>query len=155
MILWIRYCENAGCRSYGSRHPTFPQYLIHNIVSVYIFFFFPSLNVSSKLFSSLKLNVDFLFVCVRNLRRFGNQFRPYNGVFDCDLRADSELDSYGGTLFRFPLRTKAQAQRSEICRKHYDDKEVDYPIIVISDVFNFKNVSTVWSCALFGQGVIA
>lgn len=60
----------------------------------------------------------------KNLRRFGNQFRPYNEVFGCNLKPDSDVDFYDGTLFRFPLRTKAQALRSEICNKHYDDKEV-------------------------------
>lgn len=60
----------------------------------------------------------------RNLRRFGNQFKPYNEVFGCNLKPDSDVDFYDGTLFRFPLRTKVQAHRSEICNKHYDDKEV-------------------------------
>ncbi|ESN95266.1 hypothetical protein HELRODRAFT_193608 [Helobdella robusta] len=60
----------------------------------------------------------------RNLKRFGNQFRPYNGIFNCNLNPGSQLESYNGTLFRFPLRTRLQASRSEISSKHYDDKEV-------------------------------
>ena len=50
----------------------------------------------------------------RKLKRLGNQFKPYNDVFGCDLRPDASLDSYKSTLFRLPLRTKNQAIRSEI-----------------------------------------
>ena len=60
----------------------------------------------------------------RKLRRLGNQFKPFNGIFGCDMRPQSLQESYHGTLFRFPLRTKAQAIRSEICQKHYDANEV-------------------------------
>ena len=60
----------------------------------------------------------------RKLRKLGNQFKPYNDVFGCDLRPDSKQESFNASLFRFPLRTKEQAIRSEICKKHYDDKEV-------------------------------
>ena len=60
----------------------------------------------------------------KRLRRLGNQFQPYNDVFGCDLRAESTHESYNATLFRFPLRTRSQAVKSEICQRHYDDKEV-------------------------------
>ncbi|ELT96105.1 hypothetical protein CAPTEDRAFT_195081 [Capitella teleta] len=60
----------------------------------------------------------------RKLRRLGNQFKPYNDVFGCDLRPDSRQEDFGGTLFRFPLRTRQQAILSEISQKHYDDHEV-------------------------------
>ena len=60
----------------------------------------------------------------RKLRRLGNQFKPYNNVFGCDLRPDSKQESYDATLFRFPLRTKSQAVVSEICQKHYDRREM-------------------------------
>ena len=60
----------------------------------------------------------------RKLRRLENQFKPYNDVFGCDLRAEATQDVYNGTLFRLPLRTKAQAVKSEICKRHYDDSEV-------------------------------
>ena len=56
----------------------------------------------------------------RKLRRIGNQFKPYNDIFGCDLRPDAEVEEFDGTLFRFPLRTRSQASRSEICDKHYD-----------------------------------
>jgi len=45
-------------------------------------------------------------------------------VFGCDLRPSARHDFYAATLFRLPLRTRAQAQRSEICQKHYDDAEM-------------------------------
>jgi len=60
----------------------------------------------------------------RKLRSLGNQFKPFNDVFGCDLRPTARQEFYPGTLFRLPLRTRSQAARSEICQKHYDDAEV-------------------------------
>ncbi|KAK3735701.1 hypothetical protein QZH41_001317 [Actinostola sp. cb2023] len=60
----------------------------------------------------------------KTLRRLANQFKPYNGVFGCDLRPDGSTKSYNGTLFRFPLRTKTQAHKSGIKQLHYDDQQV-------------------------------
>ncbi|XP_048734804.2 sacsin-like [Ostrea edulis] len=56
------------------------------------------------------------------LRRMKNQFKPFNDIFDCNLEVENP--SFQGTLFRFPLRTKEQAFRSEISDKHYDDLEM-------------------------------
>ena len=61
---------------------------------------------------------------VRKLQTFRNQFKPFNGVFGCDLSLDREDYSYNGTLFRFPLRTREQAAVSEIRDKCYDDHEM-------------------------------
>ena len=61
---------------------------------------------------------------VRKLQTFRNQFKPFNGVFGCDLSLDREDNSYNGTLFRFPLRTREQAAVSEIRDKCYDDHEM-------------------------------
>ena len=61
---------------------------------------------------------------VRNLQTFRNQFKPFNGVFGCDLSLDKEDNSYDGTLFRFPLRTREQAAVSEIRDKCYDEHEM-------------------------------
>ena len=61
---------------------------------------------------------------VRNLQTFKNQFKPFNGVFGCDLSLDREDYSYDGTLFRFPLRTREQAAVSEIRKKFYDAHEI-------------------------------
>ena len=61
---------------------------------------------------------------VRNLQTFKNQFKPFNGVFGCDLSLDREDYSYDGTLFRFPLRTREQAAVSEIRKKFYDEHEI-------------------------------
>ena len=61
---------------------------------------------------------------VRNLQTFSNQFKPFNGIFGCDLSLDKEDNSYDGTLFRFPLRTREQAAVSEIRDKCYDDHEM-------------------------------
>ena len=61
----------------------------------------------------------------RRLRNLSNQFKPFNGIFDCDLRLEKEDNSFHGTLFRFPLRTKEQAVKSEIKQLHYDNKQVE------------------------------
>ena len=60
----------------------------------------------------------------KKLRRIANQFQPYNDVFGCDLTPDSQAEAFDATLFRLPLRTRAQAKTSEICAKHYDDAEM-------------------------------
>ena len=65
----------------------------------------------------------------RSLRRFGNQFRPWDGVFGCDLlksntKVAEVANSYDGTLFRLPLRTATQAARSEICNRPYTDHDI-------------------------------
>ena len=61
----------------------------------------------------------------KRLRNFSNQFKPFNGIFDCDLHLEKEDNSFHGTLFRFPLRTKVQAIRSEIKQLHYDNKQME------------------------------
>ena len=61
---------------------------------------------------------------VKDLRKFRNQFKPFNGIFGCDLRLDKDDNSFQGTLFRFPLRTKEQAIRSEIKQVPYDFKQM-------------------------------
>lgn len=53
-----------------------------------------------------------------------NQFKPYNGIFGCDLSPGNKNKSYDGTLFRFPLRTASQAKKSKIKNLCYDDNQV-------------------------------
>ena len=67
----------------------------------------------------INLNKD-----VKRLRKFKNQFKPFNGVFGCDLHLENDDTSFDGTLFRFPLRTKEQADTSEIKRLCYDNQQV-------------------------------
>ena len=57
-------------------------------------------------------------------RRFRTQFKPFNGIFGCDLRLNKADNSFPGTLFRFPLRSKAQAVKSEIKQVHYDNNQM-------------------------------
>ena len=57
-------------------------------------------------------------------RRFWNQFKPFNGIFGCDLRMNKADNSFPGTLFRFPLRTRAQAMKSEIKQVHFDKNQM-------------------------------
>ena len=60
----------------------------------------------------------------KRLRSLSNQFKPFNGIFDCDLHLNKDDYSYPGTLFRFPLRTREQAIKSEIKQLHYDNEQM-------------------------------
>ena len=85
----------------------------------------------------------------RSLRRFGNQFRPWDGVFGCNLlqsNADVGETSYNGTLFRLPLRTATQAARSEICSRPYTDKDVRDLLRMLSEAAE--------SILMFAQNVV-
>ena len=61
---------------------------------------------------------------VKRLHSFKNQFKPFNGIFGCDLHLKKEDNSFDGTLFRFPLRTAEQAARSEIKKLFYNEQEM-------------------------------
>ena len=52
------------------------------------------------------------------LQQFPDQFKPYL-LLGCDLQSE-----YKGTLFRFPLRTSAAANQSEIKKEAYPIEEV-------------------------------
>ena len=67
----------------------------------------------------INLNKD-----VKNLRKFANQFKPFNGIFGCDLHLNKNDNSFDGTLFRFPLRTVEQAIESEIKKLCYNKQEM-------------------------------
>ena len=91
----------------------------------------------------------------RSLRRFGNQFRPWDGVFGCDLlhtrlttqaSATTIADSYDGTLFRLPLRTANQASVSEICSRPYTDHDVRDLLRMLSEAAE--------SILMFAQNVV-
>ena len=74
----------------------------------------------------LDLNKD-----VKRLRKFTNQFKPFNGIFGCDLHLDKEDNSFDGTLFRFPLRTSEQALRSEIKNLAYNDQQMKELLLML------------------------
>lgn len=57
------------------------------------------------------------------IRKLPDQFKPYQDVFGCRIGDGSDND-FGGTLFRFPLRTREQAARSEISGLHYDRQQI-------------------------------
>ena len=61
---------------------------------------------------------------VKGLRKFKNQFKPFNGIFGCDLHLDKQDNSFDGTLFRFPLRTRDQASASEIKKLWYNQEQM-------------------------------
>ena len=66
----------------------------------------------------LNKNPEALRACYRG------QFKPFDGIFGCDLSLSKRDNSFRGTLFRFPLRTREQAQRSEIKQLDYNDHEM-------------------------------
>ena len=53
------------------------------------------------------------------VRRFRNQFKPFEGIFGCNLMTDAPY--FDGTLFRLPLRTKT----SDISKKLYLPSKVN------------------------------
>ncbi|KAL4234169.1 hypothetical protein ACF0H5_005822 [Mactra antiquata] len=55
--------------------------------------------------------------------RHADQFKPYNGVFDCDVM-NNEFETYHGSLFRLPLRTEQQARESKISNRTYTNEEM-------------------------------
>ncbi|KAK3591138.1 hypothetical protein CHS0354_040202 [Potamilus streckersoni] len=57
------------------------------------------------------------------LTHFENQFKPFQNIFGCDLSPSKDRIHLNGTLFRFPLRTSSQAQRSEISNTFYSKEE--------------------------------
>ena len=61
---------------------------------------------------------------VKMLKKFKNQFKPFNGIFGCDLHLDKQDNSFDGTLFRFPLRTRDQASASEIKKLWYNQDQM-------------------------------
>ena len=52
------------------------------------------------------------------LKQMPNQFRPFQGIFGCDI-LDKDWKPFSGTLFRFPFRTESQAERSEMCKEAF------------------------------------
>ena len=56
------------------------------------------------------------------IKRMQNQFKPFQGVFGCDLLQREPY--FEGTLFRFPLRTKQQAVNSDIRNTSYTKDEM-------------------------------
>ena len=77
--------------------------------------------IRNKAKPGMKININ---KNAKKLRKFRNQFKPFNGIFGCDLHLEKEDNSYKGTLFRFPLRTKEQAMKSEIRKSDYDSKQM-------------------------------
>ncbi|XP_002740585.1 sacsin-like [Saccoglossus kowalevskii] len=63
--------------------------------------------------SGIKLNLE----NASTLRIYADQFKPYCGLFGCDLVRQKQ---YKGTLFRFPLHTPTTAVKSEISHVVYD-----------------------------------
>ena len=78
-------------------------------------------GIKNKRRPGMKINLN---KDVGKLRKFKNQFQPFNGIFGCDLHLEKEDNSFDGTLFRFPLRTKQQAIASEIKQLYYDDQQM-------------------------------
>ncbi|XP_066543699.1 sacsin [Amia ocellicauda] len=77
-------------------------------------------HISSKGNPGIKLD---LFK-ERLLRRFPGQFKPYEGIYGCNLETISNQKLYEGTLIKLPFRTQVEAQTSEISKKVYSGEHV-------------------------------
>jgi len=91
-----------------------------------IVFFDPHTNylghvITNKSKPGIKLNLE---THQHKIQGLTDQFKPYNGLFGCDISKDSTMKSYEGTLFRFPLRTEEQARKSEISKQRYSDAKM-------------------------------
>ncbi|KAK3750028.1 hypothetical protein QZH41_008668 [Actinostola sp. cb2023] len=83
------------------------------------------------------------------LNAYEDQFLPYHNIFGCETKNLVEDFYYDGTLFRFPLRTKEQAETSEISDMHYDTDAFTYLVNAFREnasdlllfVNNVKNIS--------------
>uniref|UniRef100_A0A8C9FS67 Sacsin/Nov domain-containing protein n=1 Tax=Pavo cristatus TaxID=9049 RepID=A0A8C9FS67_PAVCR len=61
----------------------------------------------------------------KRLRKFPNQFKPFIGVFGCQLPLTVESPySYKGTLFRLSFRTQQEAKVSEVSNTCYNTADI-------------------------------
>nr|XP_682866.7 sacsin [Danio rerio] len=60
----------------------------------------------------------------RLCKRFPGQFKPYEGIFDCDLSVRNSKRAYNGTLIKLPFRTQEEAETSKISSKVYDEQRI-------------------------------
>ncbi|XP_065450845.1 sacsin isoform X1 [Chrysemys picta bellii] len=61
----------------------------------------------------------------KRLRKFPNQFKPFIGVFGCQLPLTVEAPySYKGTLFRLSFRTQQEAKVSEVSSTCYNTADI-------------------------------
>ena len=58
------------------------------------------------------------------LKPFEDQIKIYDKIFGMDASLRKNYEAFDGTLFRFPLRTKDQAIRSDIKRLAYNKEEM-------------------------------
>ena len=58
-----------------------------------------------------------------DLKHYGDQFKPYDNVFGCDI-FNLTGSGYNGTLFRFPFRDSGTSKSSEISDKIYSKEKV-------------------------------
>ncbi|XP_035250649.1 LOW QUALITY PROTEIN: sacsin-like [Anguilla anguilla] len=77
-------------------------------------------HIQSKASPGIKLN---LFQ-ERLFHRFPGQFKPYQGIFDCDLSRDSAHKFFNGTLIKLPFRTHEEALSSEVSKKVFEGKTI-------------------------------
>ncbi|XP_022809377.1 sacsin-like [Stylophora pistillata] len=99
-----------------------PMFLSRNYFVIFdpnTFYLGKAIRNKSK--PGIKININ---KNTKRLRNLSNQFKPFNGIFNCDLHLSKDDNSYPGTLFRFPLRTKEQAIKSEIKQLPYDNKQM-------------------------------
>lgn len=93
----------------------------------YFVVFDPNMNhiadmIDKKSRPGMKIN---LAKSKKVLSLFPDQFLPYHELFGCNTKSTKTgTFRYEGTLFRFPLRTKQQAEKSEICPNPYSPDDI-------------------------------
>ncbi|XP_061082376.1 sacsin-like [Conger conger] len=77
-------------------------------------------HIESKACPGIKLD---LFQ-ERLFHSFPGQFKPYQGIFDCDLSRDSAHKFFEGTLIKLPFRTQKEALSSEVSDKVFEGDDI-------------------------------
>jgi sacsin len=67
-------------------------------------------------------------------KQFANQFKPYNGIFNCHINQESNQEPYDGTLFRLPLRPPEA--KSELKYDEYSKSDVEKLLQVLVEQAN-------------------
>ncbi|GMF38734.1 unnamed protein product [Phytophthora fragariaefolia] len=93
--------------------------------------------------SAANPGIKIRFANANIVKQFPDQFAPFKNVFGCDLE-----HHYKGTLFRFPLRTSALAESSEIKRRGYSHNEIldlfrSFQVSIIDTMLFLRNVRKV------------
>ncbi|XP_036400685.1 sacsin-like [Megalops cyprinoides] len=77
-------------------------------------------HILNKAIPGIKLDLNH----ERLFRTFPGQFKPYEGVFECNLSRNTDKKFYQGTLIKLPFRTQEEAETSEMSKKVYEGNRI-------------------------------